>query len=140
MATYDFFVEKEGKCYVVEATCWPNYYEGNRRTLTQAVINDEVKKEESRSLKKFCDKDFLNKYRFRVSRKDVKPSGKILMWWEVNEKELDRIKDEYGFEEVLSIKGALSDLIGDEKCLKIVEERHKWTEDLFNLLTGSMES
>jgi len=122
----DFILEKDEKLYVVEAKCWPAYLEGRLKKLTLKNI-DRVRREFKTH---FLNEDFVSKYRFEGRRVD----GKILVWWDVEESEAERIKDELKLDGLISLKRVLSELKGNAEAESIIKKRKEWANQLFNAL------
>jgi hypothetical protein len=123
----DFILEKAGRLYVVEAKCWPAYHEGRLKKLTFNRI-ERVKKEFRKLGASFLEDDFVEKYRFEG--KSV--NGKILVWWDVEGSEAERIKDELKLAELISIKRILSELRGEAD--NIVRKYRERADQLFAAL------
>jgi hypothetical protein len=122
----DFILEKDGKLYVVEAKCWPAYDGGRFKKLTLKNI-DRVKREFKTH---FLNEDFVSKYRFEGRNVD----GKILVWWDVEESEAERIKDALKLDGLISLKRVLNELKGNDKAENIIKKRKEWADQLFNAL------
>jgi hypothetical protein len=122
----DFILEKDGRLYVVEAKCWPAYDGGRFKKLTLKNI-DRVRREFKTH---FLNEDFVSKYRFKGRGVD----GKILVWWDVEESEAERIKDELKLDGLISLKQVLSELKGNANAERIIREYKEWANQLFNAL------
>jgi len=122
----DFILEKDGRLYVVEAKCWPAYDGGRFKKLTLKNI-DRVKREFKTH---FLNKDFVSKYRFKGRNVD----GKILVWWDVEESEAERIRDELKLDGLILLKRVLNELKGDAYAERIIREYKEWADQLFNAL------
>jgi hypothetical protein len=122
----DFILEKDGRLYVVEAKCWPAYDGGRFKKLTLKNI-DRVKREFKTH---FLNEDFVSKYRFEGRGVD----GKILVWWDVEESEAERIRDELKLDELISLKRVLNELKGNDKAENIIKKRKEWANQLFDTL------
>lgn len=122
----DFILEKDGRLYVVEAKCWPAYDGGRFKKLTLKNI-DRVKREFKTH---FLNEDFVSKYRFEGRNVD----GKILVWWDVEESEAERIRDELKLDELISLKRVLNELKGNDKAENIIKKRKEWANQLFDTL------
>jgi hypothetical protein len=68
----------------------------------------------------------------RIDRRKV--DGKILVWWDFEEAEADRIKNELKLDGLVSLRRVLSELRGDPKAEEIVRERKSWADQLFGAL------
>jgi len=123
-AAVDFILEKDGRLYAVEAKCWPAYLEGRLKKLALNNI-EQVRR---RFKTPFLKEDFVEKYRLEGKRID----GKILVWWDVEETEAERIKKELKLDELISLKKVLSELKGEAD--DIVEKYKNWANQLFNTL------
>jgi hypothetical protein len=122
----DFILEKDGRLYVVEAKCWPAYDGGRFKKLTLKNIN-RVRREFKTH---FLNEDFVSKYRFKGRGVD----GKILVWWDVEESEAERIKDELKLDGLIPLKQVLNELKGNDKAESIIKKRKEWANQLFNAL------
>jgi hypothetical protein len=122
----DFILEKDGKLYVVEAKCWPAYLEGRLKKLTLKNI-DRVRR---KFRTPFLNEDFVSKYRFKGRGVDEK----ILVWWDVEESEAERIRDELKLDGLISLKRVLNELKGDAYAERIIREYKEWADQLFNAL------
>jgi len=122
----DFILEKDGRLYVVEAKCWPAYDGGRFKKLTLKNI-DRVRREFKTH---FLNEDFVSKYRFKGRGVD----GKILVWWDVEESEAERIKDELKLDGLIPLKQVLNELKGNDKAESIIKKRKEWANQLFNAL------
>jgi hypothetical protein len=123
----DFILEKEGRLYVVEAKCWPAYHEGRLKKLTLNKI-ELVKREFRKFGTPFLEDDFVEKYRFEGKSVD----GKILVWWDVEESEAERIKGELKVAELIPLKRILSEL--KWKPDNILTKYKGWVDQLFTAL------
>jgi len=122
----DFILEKDGRLYVVEAKCWPAYLEGRLKKLTLRNI-DRVRREFRTH---FLNEDFVSKYRFEGRSVD----GKILVWWDVEESEAERIRDELKLDGLILLKRVLNELKGNAYAERIIREYKEWADQLFNAL------
>jgi hypothetical protein len=122
----DFILEKDGRLYVVEAKCWPAYDGGRFKKLTLKNI-DRVRGEFRTP---FLNEDFVSKYRFEGRSVD----GKILVWWDIEESEAERIKDELKLDGLISLKRVLNELKGNDKAENIIKKRKEWANQLFDTL------
>jgi len=125
-AAVDFILEKDGRLYAVEAKCWPAYDGGRWKKLT--LKNAGIVKRELRN--HFLEDDFVEEYRIGEKRVD----GKILVWWDFEEEEADKIKSELKLDGLVSLKKSLSELKLDPKARKIIMERKSWADKLFSAL------
>jgi len=125
-AAVDFILEKDGRLYVVEAKCWPAYDGGRFKKLTLKNI-DRVRREFRTH---FLNEDFVSKYKFKGRRVD----GKILVWWDVEESEAERIRDELKLDGLISLKRVLNELKGNAEAERIIREYKEWANQLFNAL------
>jgi hypothetical protein len=123
----DFILEKAGRLYVVEAKCWPAYHEGRLKKLTFNRI-ERVKREFRKFGTPFLEDDFVEKYRFEGKSVD----GKILVWWDVEESEAERIKGELKVAELIPLKRILSEL--KWKPDNILTKYKGWVDQLFTAL------
>jgi hypothetical protein len=122
----DFILEKDGRLYVVEAKCWPAYLEGRLKKLTLRNI-DRVRR---KFRTPFLNEDFVSKYKFKGRRVD----GKILVWWDIEESEAERIRDELKLDGLISLKRVLNELKGNAYAGRIIREYKEWADQLFNAL------
>ncbi|NHW45128.1 MAG: hypothetical protein HA491_05300 [Candidatus Verstraetearchaeota archaeon] len=122
----DFILEKDGRLYVVEAKCWPAYDGGRWKKLTSGNAG-WIKR---RLRAPFFEEDFVEEYRIDGRRVD----GKILVWWDFEGAETDRIKSELKLDGLVSLRRVLSELRGDPKAEEIVRERKSWADQLFGAL------
>ena len=114
------------RLYVVEAKCWPAYDGGRFKKLALNNI-DGIKKEFKTP---FLKEDFVGKYKFKGRSVD----GKILVWWDIEESEMEKIKDELKLYELISLKRVLNELKGDVEAKKIIKAYKEWADQLFNAL------
>ncbi len=65
-------------------------------------------------------------------------SGAILIWGSITEDGRNKVKDEFGFEDVLSLEKMISDLISweDPTYHELIAERSNWSQELYNALNG----
>ncbi len=120
----NFVLEKEGKLYAVESKCWPAYLEGRLKKLS--LSNIEPVKRESKT--PFYNEDFIKEYVYKGRNID----GKILVWWEYEEAELDKLKEALKVDQILSFKKILDELKG--KVDDIVNKYKEFADQLFNAL------
>lgn len=131
----DFILRRksDGKRLVVEAKCWPSYNEGKLKTLNQSTLEKlmNMKGEEMERLRCFLRNDFLEKY----TLKDEKLDGKILVWWDVEEEDIEKIKQQTGLSEIIALKNILKSEI--YKFRKRLEKYEEWAKELFQALKGT---
>ena len=121
----DFILEKNGVLYVVEAKCWPAYLEGRLKKITLENI-EKIKKK----VGVFLNDDFVDKYSFDNRKVDAK----ILIWWDLDEADIEEIKRRLKLSDLISIKKILGELRG--KADHIVMKYMRWTEELFKALVA----
>jgi len=130
---YDYWLEKDGKHYIVEAKC---HLEPTERPLN----GDILKKWKNESFREFLEKDFLKKYEFRAKGEPKRhPTGKILVWWDHDKSQLQSMKENYKIDEIFSIKGILNDLKkeSNKEYRKVLGKYSKWANDLFEMLLAT---
>ena len=127
-AAVDFILKKGCNLYAVEAKCWPAYLNGKLKKITLNNI-EQIKKEFKTP---FLEKDFVKKYTF----KENGINGKILVWWDVEESEVEQIKRDLNLSELISIKKVLNDLKKEpnKEIKEIVGKYKKRADELFDAL------
>lgn len=65
-------------------------------------------------------------------------SGAILVWGSITEDGRTKVKNEFGFKDVLSLENMISDLIiwKDPHYCKLIDDRSNWSQELYNALNG----
>jgi len=122
----DFILKKGCNLYAVEAKCWPAYLNGKLKKITLNNI------EQIKIKTPFLEKDFVKKYTF----KENGINGKILVWWDVEESEVEQIKRDLNLSELISIKKVLNDLKKEpnKEIKEIVGKYKKRADELFDAL------
>lgn len=105
--TYDFYVQVHKKGYIVEAKSYPAFSDGRWKILTAEILHGSW---DVRAFDEFLRADFLSRWTFKVNSVEVTPAGKILVWWDFDKKELERIKGNHGIDSILSIRRTLDEL------------------------------
>lgn len=86
--------------FVVEAKCWPSYLEGKLKKLNLKTLDKIRAKKYLKNLNNFLDENFINEYRFEGKKID----GKMLAWWDVDNLEIEKIKQQTGLTEIIPLK------------------------------------
>ena len=126
----DFLLEKNGKLYVVEAKCWPSYNEGKLKKLGINTLRNLRRRSGTHRLKLFLGKEFLDRYQLG----DKKVDFKVLAWWDVEDSEVEEIKQETGLCCVIPIKRVLEE--GAETFREKLDKYREWAEGLFEAIRG----
>lgn len=65
-------------------------------------------------------------------------SGAILVWGSLTESGRTKVKNEFGFKDILSLENMISDLIiwEDSQYYELIEDRSNWSQELYNALKG----
>jgi hypothetical protein len=121
----DLILERDGRLYAIEAKCWPAYLEGRLKKLALSNVQRARRK-----LMPFLEEDFVKEYRLEGRGVD----GKVLVWWDVDEAEAERLKGELRLDGLISLKKVLSELKGDDEARRLVEEYRGWAGQLFEAL------
>ena len=126
----DFILKRKscGKRFIVEAKCWPSYNEGKFKILTLNTFKNLMRRKGRNGLKLFLRRDFLNKYTLDGKKFD----GKILVWWDVKEEDVEAIKQQTGLSEIVELKTILKS--ETHKFRKRLEKYEKWTREFFQAL------
>jgi hypothetical protein len=122
----DFILKKDGKVYAVEAKCWPAYLDGVLKKLTSE--EKLLKKIENQFSTPFLNKDFVSEYMFNKTN----ITGKILVWWDIEDSSLEEIKDKWGIDEIISLKkDVLPSAIKLPEVQNLLKNYKKWSDELF---------
>jgi hypothetical protein len=98
--------------------------EGRLKKLS--LSNIEPVKRESKT--PFYNEDFIKEYVYKGRNID----GKLLVWWEYEEAELDKLKEALKVDQILSFKKILNEL--NKKVDDVVNKYKEFADQLFNAL------
>ena len=149
-STLDFTLRKKkgaekGNIYVAESKCLLQFQKYKHLELDDIKLIDRLDKDDKRAFKwllELCKRpnDFVLNVSSNGSSKSIKKiDGGILIWASINKDQLDHIKTEKKFHDILSLEDMINDLIRwrNKEYRKFLNEKSNWVNEFISFLKYS---